>query len=242
MPYTPEITKFAQDVRLVTHNRFFEDIEEEDGQVYIAQIVSATNMLAGELEQLVDAVNEPVVWNWLRRMDYSLGVAVEGAKTLTLPTEIQSIVAEEGRFIEILSPAGNLISRWSVVYPDQIRKDPTAWRHRENRVARVGTELVFSRPFNDKEDGMEIVGDVSLFIPRMTDIDDSCLTIVQPKELLTLGVAKNVTLPDIVQGPLSPSYVQKYQDLLQQAITRNRASTRSEIAPRENLSYVRGIY
>jgi hypothetical protein len=64
---------------------------------------------------------------------------------------------------------------------------------------------------------------------------------VQPFLLLKLGVAKNVTLPDIVQGKLSPSYAQKFGDLLQGAIARSIASAAAPVTPRDSYSSIRGV-
>ena len=86
-----------------------------------------------------------------------------------------------------------------------------------------------------------MLADVETSLPRMSTTNVKILSIVKPKQLLILGVAKNSTLPDIVQGGLSPSYVQKYNDLLQGAIARNNSSTQADTIDRDNFSNIHGV-
>ena len=234
-----QITAFAQSVYLVIKNRYFDDIEGEDGVIYVNQIIDWANQMADELETLIDPMGEPVNWTWLREMAAELGTIDETTTTVELPRGVQSLIADEQRYVQIQQD-GTPVSHWAVVSPEQLSNFR---RHSdENYVTNVGGNLNFSRPFREEELGGTIVGDVINSIPRLSLTNARMLTTVTPKQLLILGVAKNATLPDIVQGGLSPSYVQKYNDLLQSAILRNQASSRSNSIERDRLSYIGGVY
>lgn len=233
-----QITAFAQSVYLVIKNRYFDDIESEDGQNYINQVIDWTNQYLDELENVVDANGNVVNWNWGRVNGFQLGTVQEGDRSLTMPSGVLALLPDQHRSVEILVD-DEVKSRWAVVTPDQIHSNPT--RHRENMVAATGTTLMFSRAIKPEEAGGTMIGDIISSLPRMSRTNVRVLNMVKPKQLLILGVAKNATLPDIVQGGLSPSYVQKYNDLLQSAIIRNSASSRGDTVEQENFSYIGGI-
>lgn len=238
MSPTAQITAFAQSVYLAIKNRYFDDIESEDGQVYISQIIDWTNQYLDELENIVDANGNVVNWNWGRVNGSQLGIVQEGDRSLTMPSSVLALLPDQRRSVEILVD-DEVKSRWAVVTPDQIHSNPV--RHRENMVAAMGTTLTFSRAIKPEEAGGTMVGDIISSLPRMSRTNVRVLNMVKPKQLLILGVAKNATLPDIVQGGLSPSYVQKYNDLLQSAIIRNSASSRGDTVEQESFSHIGGI-
>lgn len=236
MAYPLPIQNFAQSVYLVTKNRYFDDITDTEGQAFIAQVVDWTNQLLEELETVTDPSQKVVDWNWLRTMDSNLGTAVLGAQTLDIDSTILNIVANHERPVRI-EVGGKVISKWTVVSPGQISSNPS-----KTLVAKVGTTLFFSRKLNASEATGAILGDVTNAIPRMTSGNFSVLSTVKPKQMLILGVAKNSVLPDIVQGVLAPSYVQKYNDLLQSAILVNNASADSDYVDKDDNSFIGGVY
>lgn len=236
MAYPLAITNFAQSVYLVVKNRYLDDIADSDGQLFISQVVDWTNQLLDELETVTDASGKVVDWNWLRSMDESLDTATVGSNSIDLDDSILNVVANPDRPIRI-EVGGKVISTWLVVAPGQISSNPS-----KNLVAKVGATLFFSRKFNDAEDGGTIIGDITSSITRMTSTISDVLTTVKPKQLLILGVAKNSVLPDIVQGGLTPSYVQKYNDLLQSSILTNNQSADSDYALRDDNSFIGGVY
>lgn len=233
-----QLTAFAQSIYLTIKNRYFDEIEGEDGQNYILQVMDWTNMFLDEIENITDANGNLVDWNWYRQMGYELGTANEGEASFDVDREVGFLLPGEQRYVQILQD-GTAVSNWAVVTPDQIsnRRD----RIVEDTVTQLGSTLVFSRAFKDTENGGTVIGDVSISLPRMTKTNVRVLNIVKPKTLLVLGVAKNATLPDIVQGGLSPSYVQKYNDLLTSAIARNSASSLASIVQRDSYGGIRGV-
>src|SRR5690606_18548107 len=129
---------------------------------------------------------------------------------------------------------------WEVVDIDQISNTTL---YQSNKVALVDGTIYFSRPINDREDGGELFADASLEIPYIDEPDNefSMISIVKPRQLLVLGVAKNASLPDLVRGGLSPSYLQRYQELVNNAIQKNAYSSISSQMGREDMGYVRGV-
>lgn len=248
MSPTDQLTQFAQDVYLTIKNRFFDEITSEDGQTYLQQVCRWTNMFLDELENTVGPDGQLVDWWFARSSGATLGTAVEGNNSITLGTTIDHLLTDEGRYVQVTQD-GIVVSNWLVVHPKDItnRSD----RVTEDMCAVVGGTLVFSRSFRDTESNGVIIGDVVTKLPRFAYTLDSngnvvannvkLLTTVRPQQLLQFGVAKNATLPDIVQGKLSPSYVQKYNDLLTGAIARSNASSVAATAERENFSHIRGV-
>lgn len=240
-----QLQSFANSVYRAIKNRAYDDLTSDDGKAYLDTIVDFTNQFLDELEMETTASGEPVDWKWMRQTAYTLGTATVGDASITAPTAIFNLIANPGRYVQIIHD-GAVVSNWAVVAPDNITNK--ADRVTEDMCSLIGTTIVFSRVFKDYEDQGTIVGDVTLPIPRMVyDVSTGkvsnvkVLTTVKPKQLLVLGVAKNSSLPDIVQGKLSPSFVQKFDDLLQGAIIRNSVSSSSDTVQTDDLSYISGI-
>jgi hypothetical protein len=248
---TTDLQNFAQSVYLVIKGRYFDDITGTDGVTFQQQVADWVNQYIDELENMVDNNGELVNWRWARELAYELGTVAAGDTSITAPTGVQNLIANEKRYVQILSAAdSSVLSNWTVVAPEDISDDSN--KVDEDMCTFVNGNIQFSREFNDEEDGGTIIGDAIVSLPRMVvSVDGSgnlsatnvkILTTVKPKQLLILGVAKNATLPDIVQGGLSPSYVQKYNDLLQGALAKNSASARSDVMERENFSGITGVW
>lgn len=236
MAYTQKLTTFAQKVYLTVNGSYLDDIASTDGQNYIAQVIDWLNGYLDELETTVDPYGQPVCWNFLRTQDYNFGTANAGDSTVDLDDEVLQVVATEKRPVKIVKD-GQTVSEWKVVSANQIGSDPS-----KLMVAKVGTLLFFSRSFNDNEDGGDILGDVAISLDRATSTNDSALAVAKPFQLLVLGVAKNSVLPDIVQGGLTPTFVQKYNDLLQASILVNNATSDSDYVDRDDNGYISGLY
>lgn len=237
MAYSPVLTAFAQSVYLAIKNRYFDDIAGADGQDYIAQVIDWTNQYLDEFETIVDSFSQPVPWNFMRTNSLPLGSAATGITAIDLPDGILHLIATPKRPVTI-TVAGKVVSSWTLVRPNQFDATST------NRYAtQVGDALYFNQPLVDAENGGTIAADVTSSLTRIdsVDTDDTVLTLVKPRQLLVLGVAKNSSLPDIVQGGLSPSFVQKYNDLLTSAILFNNASATADMADREDFSFISGV-
>ena len=240
-----QLNAFVQSVYLVIKNRYFDDLTSTDGIVFLNQVADWTNMFLDELETEVDTSGQPIDWLWNRQLGYTLGTATTGGASVAAPSEIFNLIAAPDRYVQVLQ-GSIVISNWAVVNPSQISSQTD--RITEDMVTMVGGVLAFSRVFRDTENNGTIIGDVTLPIPRLSvspttgaPINIKALSIVKPLTLLKLGVAKNATLPDIVQGGLSPSYAQKYGDLLTGAIARNATSGRADLVTRDDLSFIGGV-
>lgn len=238
MSPTDQLNAFANSIYLTIKNRYFDEIESEDGQLYVSQVMDWTNMFVDELKNEIDSSGQVVDWWFLRESNYELGTATEGEASISTPKAIDRLLTDEMRYVQILQD-GIVISNWAVVHPKDISSKTD--RIREDMCAVVGSNIVFSRAFKDTEEGGTIQGDVVLDLPLLTANNVKLLTLVKPKLLLILGVAKNSTLPDIVQGGLSPSYSQKFDALLAGAVARSNASSVAATAVRENFSHIRGV-
>lgn len=247
MSPTAQFQAFAQSVYLVIKNRYFDDLTSDDGIVFMQQVADWTNQFLDELEAETNPDGEPINWTWVRSNSFTLGTAATGDASIPTPTAIQNLIAAPGRYVQILQD-GTPVSHWAVVNPDDISS--LTDRVTEDMCAIVGSNIVFSRAFKATENNGTIIGDVVLPIPRvvlnastgtLVVTNAKVLTTVKPKQLLVLGVAKNATLPDIVQGGLSPSYTQKFNDLLLGAVARNTTSSSTGFAGRDDLSFIGGV-
>lgn len=233
-----QLQAFTQSVYLVIKGRYFDDITGEDGIDLINKTIDWTNMFLDELETETDTEGNPLDWRWVRQQGATLGTALEGAASITPPATMFNLLTDEGRYVQVMVD-GSAVSNWAVVAPDQItnRSD----RITEDMVTFTGNTMSFSRTFKDYEAGGTIVGDITTKFPRLSNTNVNALTVIKPKLLLILGVAKNASLPDIVQGGLSPSYAQKYSDLLNNAIARNESGMIADTVERDDYSHIGGV-
>lgn len=226
-----QIEKLAQSAqRAITGKK--KNVTGTELTEFLEDTIDFTNQLAEELELEAD-------WNYLRTNDYNIGnVFAATDQTITLDDDVRKLVVSPYRDL-ILSQDGIQIASFKVVMPNQIT-DPANPEVRD-RVTQIGRNVVFSRPFTDVEVGADILVDVISFMPELTITDTTLLDIVTPYQLLVLGLAKNKSLPDLVRGGTSPSFVQKYNKLLRQAVAENNATAEAYNADRESFSFVSGV-
>lgn len=124
--------------------------------------------------------------------------------------------------------------------PNQIA-NPTNPETRD-RATIVGRQVILSRPLTEEEAGGELYADAVKYIPRLSRDNVEMLDLVEPQQLIVLGVAKNWSLPDIVQGGISPNLAQKYNDLLQLALAKNNETSQAYDAIGDDFSYIGGIW
>jgi hypothetical protein len=235
---TQDLIDFAQSVYRAIKNRQYDDITSDDGLTFLNLVVDFTNQFIDELELSTNPDGTPVYWNWVRQMGARLGTARQGEASIDLDTDINELIPGENRYVQILQGSA-VISNFAVVSPDNISSFSD--RITQDMCTVVSGQIIFSRQLRDTENNGTIIGDITVPIPRVSFTDMSVLTVVKPRQLLVLGVAKNETLPDIVQGKLSPSYAQKFDNLLQGAIARNNASAIADTVGRDNYGYIAGV-
>lgn len=228
------LQQFVNDVYLTRYNRQLTSFTSTGGLAEIAKTIRYTNMFLDELESEAD-------WQELRENDEDLATIAGASQVIPLPADVDRLVKNAERPL-VLMTGDSIIARFEVVDPNQITR--RAGEYSEDRVAVVGRNLVFSRQFTDNEIGAHVHADTQHYFTRLSSspVNVDLFDEVPSYQLLVLGVAKNATLPDIVQGGLSPSFVQKYGDELQKAIAINDASSDSDTVIRDDYSSISGIY
>lgn len=238
-----QLQNFTQQVNLTVNNRRLDSVTDTDGLEAIAQTVMWCNLFLDELEMERNPDGTPCNWNFLRENDKEIGTISAEDDTFDLPDDALRLVSEEERPLIIMQD-GAIVSVWDVVDPDQItnRRYATA---RDQRVTYVNQKIVFSRPLNETEIGGTIYADVMNPFPRLSDstpIDVDLFDLPIPRQLLVLGTAKNSSLPNIVKGGLSPSYAQKYGDLLDGLKMSNGQSSVADEAVTDDFSTIGGTW
>jgi hypothetical protein len=227
-----DITKLAQSIYLAGNNRY-KDVTGTELTNWLAQIIDWVNQFTPELELEAD-------WNYLRENSSLIAtISDPDTQSYAIPPTVRKVVISPYRDATI-SFDGAVVSTFSMVAPDQITNpaDPST----VDRATVINGKLVLSRPLKDTEVGGDLCADVIKKMPVLTTSDVTLLTTVKPYQLLVLGVAKNITLPDIIQGGISPSLTQKYADLLQKAVAENNATAEAYDTPGEDFSFIRGVY
>lgn len=231
-PNEEAILKLAQSIYLARNNRY-NDVDGQEQVDFIDQSIDWINQYKEELEDEAD-------WNFVRVMNHPLGtIPAEGEVTFTLPATINRLVASPYRDL-VLKQDGSIIATFRVVNATQI-VDPTD-HETHDRVTQVGRTVIFSRPFKAHEVGAEVTVDVVNYIPELSRTNIALINLIKPKTLVILGVAKNATLPDIVQGGISPNLAQKYAEELRKAKEKNDQTSEVYEAPREDFSFVSGVF
>lgn len=232
MTPTEEITAIAQSIYLAKNNRY-NDVEGEELTSFLNETIDWINQFTPELELEAD-------WNYLRTNNNLIATITDiTVQSYPLPAGTRTVVVSPYRDVTI-SSGGSVISTFTMVNPNQI-SDPTD-PNIGDRATVINNNLILSRPLKDTELGGELRADTIAYMPELTLDDTTLLSLVKPKQLLILGVAKNATLPDIVQGGISPSLTQKYNDLLQKAVAINNATAEALDVPAESFGYIRGIW
>lgn len=234
--------KFAQSVILAMTGKHMdeEDLDSEDGAQFIVELVDWTNQLIDEIEMETD-------WNFVTDLDKVIGTVSSLTQTFPLPAGTRKLSVNEHRPLHIKQDSAR-VSTWDIVRPAMISASRDGWPI-NNRVTFVAKNIVFSRDLNDNELGGEVVADVINKIPRLEyvagqpEVDNNLevLELIEPRQLLVLGVAKNATLPNFVRGKISPSLVQKYADVLGKAVAENEATSTADTYEGDDI-IIGGVY
>lgn len=227
-----DITALAQSIYLAQNGRH-NDVDGSDLTDFQNKTIDWVNQFAEELEMEAD-------WNYLRKNDNLIAtIADTSTQSFSLPTGVRTVVVSPYRDVTIKHD-GATVATFTMVDPNQIA-DPTD-PETHDRATVINGKLILSRAPKATEVGGEIHADTIDFMPQLTTTDATLISLVQPRQLLVLGVAKNATLPDIIQGGISPSLAQKYKDLLDKAVALNNASAEAFEVPAEDFSFIRGAY
>lgn len=226
-----------------------DDLTNLAQQIYVAR-KNRTNNVTGtrlttfidttiiQVNQFLSELDKEAYWNWVRTNDYTLATA-SSATSYPLEDEYRTIVKDYDRPLYIIKD-GLVVSVWDVVAPSQLKNARDD--NNPNRVSLIARNVVFSRPFTAAEIGGQIKVDVVEYLPKISRTNVDVLSLVDPVDLIVLGVVKNQVLPDVVQGGLTPSFTQKYADLLSGAKEENGMSSTAPSVASDNLSGVRGVW
>lgn len=179
-------------------------------------------------------------WIWWRKQDHKFGTASnDDGAALTIPDDFRKLVVNVNRPI-YLQHDGTTISTFLVVDPNNVSNPSEVVK--EDRVTFIDGKFIFSRPFTDEELGADVYGDYMISAPLITDDDESAIGMIKPYKMLTLGIAKDVSLPDLVQGGISPNIEQRYLKVLEEAKRQNALSSAAEDAALDSYGGIGGIY
>lgn len=232
-PQEQRILELAQSIALARTSRYSDVEDELERNEFLDQTIDWVNQYIQELELEAD-------WNYVRNNDYAISSGlVEGDHKVPLPVDVQRLVISSDRDLSIVHD-GTTISTFGLVAPNQIA-NPTNPETRD-RATIVGRQVILSRPLTAEEAGGELYADAVKYIPRLSRNNVEMLDLVEPPQLIVLGVAKNWSLPDIVQGGISPNLAQKYNDLLQLALAKNNETSQAYDAIGDDFSYIGGIW
>jgi len=231
------IIELGQSIYRAKNNRKNDIAAGTETDDFVADTIDWVNQFIQELEMEAD-------WNYVRTNDYTVGTVTDiTAQSYDLPATVQRLVVSPYRDLKIMQD-GAIVATFRVVNPNQI-SDPTNPDTADRCTVlgpRNARKLVLSRPLTEAELNGTLVADVVSFMPELSLANVTLLDIVEPPQLLVLGCAKNSTLPDIVQGGISPALAQKYADLLAKAVAANNATSDAYDIPREDFGYIRGIW
>jgi hypothetical protein len=227
-----QLYNLGQKVYLVL-NGVYNDVAGTERTGFVDETIDWTNQYLDELAMEAD-------WSWLRKNDELLGTIEATDTQLTLAPTVLRLVSDWQRSVVMTKPNGER-TIWAFVKPNQIY-NTTERGIQQDRVALVGRTLQFSRPFRADEINATVRADViTKFTPiSRTNIDS--LELVQPQQLIVLGVAKNQVLPDVVNNTLTANYDLKYSRLLTRAINLDGASSELDELMTDDLSFIGGIY
>jgi len=166
--------------------------------------------------------------------------------SFVLPAEYRTPIFQQNKELKFVLDDGTIISRFSLVNPDQRQVDYESLRPDRAtfmEAGRVGGgTIVLSRAPRDEEIGAKIVLDVVKKFPKLTTSDATVLDWVNNDQIAVLGVSKNITLADTTKVSLSPSFTQRYTNELNKALNINNASTEIDQMVVDDFSNVGGIW
>lgn len=232
------ITALAQDIYLTRHGSLNE-VDSSELPSFLDQTIGWINQIIPEIEKKAD-------WNFVRTNDDAIGTIVTPSViSYALPTGIRKLVIAPNRDLTIRFDT-SIIASFKLVSPNQSynANDPYDIRDRATVLKR---KVIFSRPLKVIEVGGTIVADTIAKIPKLSHINVALLDILDDeynddiRQMFIYGVLKNQVLPDIVQGGLTPSFSQKFDQYLQDCVDENNASSDANDQDRESFAFIGGV-
>lgn len=227
------------DIQDVAQDVYFTVNGAENDDTGADLVIFQNNFIRGA-NLFLDELDTEAYWNEIRENDYVLStVSNTTTYSFELPDEYRTPVIDQNKYLKFISD-GIVISRFKLVNPSQVVVDDS-YSH-PNRATFVGRNIVLSRTPTAEEVGSQIVLDVVGYFPKLTRSDASVLSLIYSKQLMVLGISKNITLADVTKVSLSPSFAQKYKNELDKAVTANNASNEIDEMRRDDYSYIAGIW
>jgi len=234
-----EIQELAQDV-YSSINGAENDDTDEDLILFQNSFIRAFNLWVNEYET-------EAYWKVARVIDYELAT-VDNTTTFTfdLPAIYRTPIFDQNKELKVVLDDGTIISRFSLVDPDQRRVDyenlrPDRATFLENG-RNGGGKVVLSRPLTEEELGAKLVLDVVKKFPKLTRDDATVLDWIYNNQIAVLGIAKNQTLADVTKVTLSPSFTQRYTNELNKAMNINNTSTEIDMMVVDDFSTIGGTW
>lgn len=239
------IKQFVNDVYLTKFNRFVDTLTDTspdaDALSEAEKVARWATMWTNELFLERDNEGRLINWKFLRYNNVDIATIATVNQAIIVPTGYKRLVISDQRPVTITHD-GTVVARFATVDPNQQTKRVDNWTG--DRVTQLRNELYFSRNFYDTELTGHIIADLLKMMPAFTTASTAFLDALPEEyyELAVLGVAKNATLPGIVEGGLSPSFAQKYGDLLEGAKADNQNTSEVDDGTGDDYGYIGGIY
>lgn len=239
MAVIDDIRELAQDT-YSSINGAENDDTDEDAVEFENNFIRAFNLWIREYET-------EAYWKVARVLDYELATIGDTTTySFPLPAEYRTPVFDQNKELKIVLSDGTVISRFSLVSPNQRQVDYESLRPDRATFLEGGRSgggtVVLSRAPREEELGATIVLDVVKKFPKLTRTDGTVLDWIYSDQVATLGIAKNLTLADVTKVTLSPSFSQRYTNELNKALNINNASTEVDEMPVENFGSIGGIW
>lgn len=166
--------------------------------------------------------------------------------SFTLPTTYRTPIFQPDKELKIVLNDGTVISRFSLVNPDQRQVDYESLRPDRATFLEGGRSgggtVILSRAPRAEEVGAKLVLDVVKRFPKLTRDDATVLDWIANDQVAVLGIAKNQTLADTTKVTLSPSFTQRYTNELNKALNINNASTEVDQMVVDDFSGIGGTW
>lgn len=186
-------------------------------------------------------------WKVARVIDYELAtIANTTDYSFDLPALYRTPIFDQNKELKFVLNDGTVISRFSLVDPDQRKVDYENLRPDRATFLEAGRggggKIILSRPPRSEEVGAKMVLDVVKKFPKLTTIDGTVLDWIYNDQVAVLGISKNQTLSDVTKVALSPSFTQRYSNELNKALNINNASTEVDMMVVDDFSGIGGTF